>query len=406
MAIKKQNFSISQLASKYSSKTTYKPDRFLDLGDAFLDATGLPGPALGHINMFLGHSDTGKTTALLEAAVAAQKMGVLPVFIVTEMKWNWEHAQQMGFEMEPVIDKETGEVIDYKGFFVYVDRGSLNTIEDVAAFIADMLNEQAKGKLPFDLLFLWDSVGSVPCRLSVESNKNNKEWNAGAMSQQFGNFINQKIILSRKENQPYTNTFVAVNKVWVAKPNSPMEMPKIKNKGGDTMFFDASLVVTFGNVTNSGTSKIKAVKDKKEVELTNEEKTAFQETMDEFVAEVSDLSDFGVLNMYPNEVQWSGKVIDFDIEFFFSIGENNGVYINGDMIKLDEKLTGLISKLTAYYDKFKAKWAKIISLRKKTKMKEVILLYMYEYRKVLSASLNKARLCVCVFGQQDYRYIY
>ena len=150
---------------------------------------------------------------------------------------------------------------------VYVDRGSLNTIEDVAAFIADMLNEQAKGKLPFDLLFLWDSVGSVPCRLSVESNKNNNEWNAGAMSQQFGNFINQKIILSRKENQPYTNTFVAVNKVWVAKPNSPMEQPKMKNKGGDTMFFDSSFVITFGNISNSGTSKIKATKDGKDVEF-------------------------------------------------------------------------------------------------------------------------------------------
>jgi len=222
---------------------------------------------MGHITLLRGHSDTGKTTAMLEAAVAAQKMGVLPVFIVTEMKWNWEHAMQMGFEMEPVIDKETGEVIDYKGFFVYVDRGSLNTIEDVAAFIADMLNEQAKGKLPFDLLFLWDSVGSVPCRLSVESNKNNNEWNAGAMSQQFGNFINQKIILSRKENQPYTNTFVAVNKVWVAKPNSPMEQPKMKNKGGDTMFFDSSFVITFGNISNSGTSKIKATKDGKDVEF-------------------------------------------------------------------------------------------------------------------------------------------
>lgn len=112
-------------------------------------------------------------------------------------------------------------------------------------------------------------------------------------------------------------------------------------------------------------------KEKKDIELTTEEKSAFQETMDEFVAEVSDLSDFGVLNMYPNEVQWSGKVIDFDVEFFFSIGENNGVYINGDMIKLDEKLTDLISKLTSYYDKFKAKWAKIISVRKKTKIKEV-----------------------------------
>jgi hypothetical protein len=112
-------------------------------------------------------------------------------------------------------------------------------------------------------------------------------------------------------------------------------------------------------------------KEKKDIELTTEEKSAFQETMDEFVSEVSDLSDFGVLNMYHNEVQWSGKVIDFDIEFFFSIGENNGVYINGDMIKLDEKLTDLITKLTRYYDKFKAKWAKIISVRKKTKIKEV-----------------------------------
>ena len=41
------------------------------------------------------------------------------------------------------------------------------------------------------------------------------------------------------------------------------------DKGGDTMFFDASLVVTFGNITNSGTSKIKATKDGKDVEFAN-----------------------------------------------------------------------------------------------------------------------------------------
>ena len=245
----------------------FKPQKWIQLSKAFQDVISLPGIPMGHITLLRGHSDTGKTTAMLEAAVAAQKMGVLPVLIVTEMKWNWEHAQQMGFEMEPVVDEATGEITDYKGFFLYVDRGSLNTIEDVAAFIADLLSEQAQGKLPFNLLFLWDSVGSIPCRLSVESNKNNNEWNAGAMSQQFGNFINQKIVLSRKENQPYTNTFVAVNKVWVAKPNSPMEQPKMKNKGGDTMFFDSSLVVTFGNITNSGTSKIKATKDGKDVEF-------------------------------------------------------------------------------------------------------------------------------------------
>jgi hypothetical protein len=254
--------------SKFLDKSVkFKPQRWIPLSKAFQDVISLPGIPMGHITLLRGHSDTGKTTAMLEAAVNAQKMGVLPIFIITEMKWNWDHAKQMGFELNEVVDEETGEIVDYKGFFLYIDRGSLNTIEDVAGFIADLLNEQAQGKLPYDLLFLWDSVGSIPCRLSVESNKNNNEWNAGAMSQQFGNFINQKIILSRKENQPYTNSLVAVNKVWVAKPNSPMEQPKMKNKGGDTMFFDSSLVVTFGNITNSGTNKLKATKDGKDVEF-------------------------------------------------------------------------------------------------------------------------------------------
>lgn len=108
-------------------------------------------------------------------------------------------------------------------------------------------------------------------------------------------------------------------------------------------------------------------KDKQELELSTEEKTAFQETMDDFVEQVSDLSDFGTLHMYPNNVEWSGKVIDFDLEFFYSIGENNGVYINGDMIKLDDSLVELINKLTQYYEQFKSKWAKVLASRKKTK---------------------------------------
>ena len=111
-------------------------------------------------------------------------------------------------------------------------------------------------------------------------------------------------------------------------------------------------------------------KDKKDLLLTTDEKQSFQETMDEFVTDVSDLSDFGVLNVYENSAQWSGKILDADIEFFYSIGEENGVYINGDMIKLDQTLVELIGKLTSFEEKFKSKWAKVISLRKKTKQVE------------------------------------
>jgi hypothetical protein len=250
-----------------STSVKFKEQRWIPLSSAFQDTLQIPGNPIGHITLLRGHSDTGKTTALLEAAVSAQSMGILPVFIITEMKWSWEHARSMGFQFEEVIDKETGEVVDYNGFFLYVDREKMNCVEDVAGFMADILDEQKKGNLPHDICFFWDSVGSIPCRLSIESNSNNNEWNAGAMSQQFGNFINQRIIMSRKESQPYTNTLVAINKVWVQKPEVRMGQPKLQNKGGNTMWFDASLVITFGNISNAGTNKINASKGGKTVEF-------------------------------------------------------------------------------------------------------------------------------------------
>ena len=262
-------FDLSKFKSKkgLDKNVKFKDQEWIPLSPAFRETTSVPGIPVGHIVLLRGHSDTGKTTALLETAVSCQQMGMLPVLIITEMKWNWEHAMQMGLEVDITKDPDTGEVIDFKGNFIYVDRETLHTIEDVSAFILDLLDEQKKGNLPYDLVFLWDSIGSIPCELSVKSNKNNNEWNAGAMSTQFGNNVNQKITLSRKESSPYTNTLVCVNKVWTAKATSPMGQPKLMNKGGFAMWFDATFVITFGNISNAGTTKIKAIKDKKQVEF-------------------------------------------------------------------------------------------------------------------------------------------
>lgn len=103
-----------------------------------------------------------------------------------------------------------------------------------------------------------------------------------------------------------------------------------------------------------------------DVELTTNEKEAFQETMDEFVNEVSEMADFNKLNVYQNNVEWSGKIIDFDVDFFFSIGEKNGLYINGDMIKADIDFLEKIQKLNSYYEKFKSRWGKVLASRKLT----------------------------------------
>jgi len=107
-------------------------------------------------------------------------------------------------------------------------------------------------------------------------------------------------------------------------------------------------------------------KDKQDSQLTTEDKKAFQETMDEFIAEVSELVDFNKLNLYENNVEWSGKITELDVEFFYSIGENNGIYVNGTMTKIDDEYLGFLVKLRKYYEKFKSKWSKVIATRKKT----------------------------------------
>ena len=107
-------------------------------------------------------------------------------------------------------------------------------------------------------------------------------------------------------------------------------------------------------------------KDKSDLQLTTDDKKAFQETMDDFVTEVSEIVDFNKLNLYSNNVEWSGKITELDVEFFYSIGETNGIYINGTMTKIDDDYLEFLNKLKQYYEKFKSKWSRVIASRKKT----------------------------------------
>jgi hypothetical protein len=265
----KANFSLEKFKEKkmLNGNVKFKEQKWIPFSHALQETLSIPGIPMGHVAMVRGKSNTGKSTTSIEVAVNAQKMGVLPVLIITEMKHDWNHWKTMGFEINDIVDEETGEIVDQDGFFIYRDRSTLNSIEDISAFIIDLLVEQKKDNLPYDLLFLWDSVGSIPCQMSIEQGKNNPMWNAGAIATQFGNFVNQQIVMSRKESSKYTNTLFIVNKVGVAPALTPMSQPRMTNKGGDTFYYDASLCLTFGNVTNAGTSKIEATKDKKKVEF-------------------------------------------------------------------------------------------------------------------------------------------
>lgn len=269
-AIKSEGKFDSKLLDKFKKAKNiglnagFKEQEWYPLSPAFNKVIGLPGIPKGQITLLRGLSDTGKSTALWEAATEAQRQGDLVVFIITELKFSWDRLIKLGFQTEQVADEDTGEVI-HTGDFIFADRTTLPTIETIGSFMLDLIGEQEKGKLPYNLTFIVDSFGSVPCDMALNLGKNDPRWNSGAMANVFSNLVDHYFPASRKLTSKYTNTLIAINKQGIQYPATPMEKPKRTSKGGSSLYFDAALVIDFGNITNAGTSKLEATRDGKKV---------------------------------------------------------------------------------------------------------------------------------------------
>ena len=105
--------------------------------------------------------------------------------------------------------------------------------------------------------------------------------------------------------------------------------------------------------------------EKSDIQLTTDEKNAFIESVDEFRTNVAELVEFDKMNVFPENVEWKGKILELNLNFFYTINEPHGIYLNGDMVKIDEEYLEMVGKLQSNYEKFKTKWGKIVSSRQK-----------------------------------------
>lgn len=255
--IKKKEITLASIKDKFSTKTKYKETQFYNCGDAFLNACGLPGPVLGGISMYIGHSNAGKTTAMVLAAADAQKKGHLPVFIITEKKWSWPHAIELGLD---AFQDENGE---FQGPFIFND--SFDYIEQATDYINELLDAQEKGELPYSLAFFWDSIGSIPAKGTYEG-KGGKMLTASVLADKIGMGLHSRISKSKKEEYPYINTLVFSSQPWVdVDMQNPMSQPEIKAKGGTAVWLSSSLVFLFGLQKKAGINHIDAVKNGRKI---------------------------------------------------------------------------------------------------------------------------------------------
>jgi RecA/RadA recombinase len=270
------------------SSSADKPLEWILLPKAYQDVVKLPGIPQGYVTTVLGHSNTGKSTLLNHAIVSAQKQGLIPVIYDTENNFDFSYAISMGMEAEPVygdlLDEETGEVYngitDYDGNFLYFNNKRLAerygkydhlkgvelskprkdaVLEDIAYSIRELLEAQDNGEICAGFLFIWDSIGSIISEKSLNSKVGNPMFDAASISAAFTDLLNNKIPSSRKVSEPYTNTMIVVNKIWMDAMTNPMAPPSIKQKGGNTFVYAQRLSILMGGQLGPSIKKLTAV---------------------------------------------------------------------------------------------------------------------------------------------------
>lgn len=265
----KKEFSMADFKKSVGGEDVPNKDfEWIKCSDALANAIGVPGIAKGYVNLCRGFSNTGKSTMLCEAVVEAQKMGIFPIIIDTENNLGTKRLENMGFDFK-------------NGFYMMINNTYLlekfgksqnknrneAAIEDLAKCIDFFIDKQENGELPVDILFAVDSIGTLDCIKSIDAaekdTNNNNMWNAGAMASSMKNIMNNRIPSSKRVDKEFTNTFVAVQKVWF--DSMIGGAGTLRHSGGEALFSAARLIVHFGGVKSHGTSKVVATSKGKEL---------------------------------------------------------------------------------------------------------------------------------------------
>jgi len=104
--------------------------------------------------------------------------------------------------------------------------------------------------------------------------------------------------------------------------------------------------------------------DEMDYELKDEEKTTISQLIDDFRAEVSEIAEFGKLQIYSDNAKLDGNVGEENIGFMLSAGDDNGMFLtNSAMLRFDNQTKEFIDKLNTFQVKFNDAMNEIIANR-------------------------------------------
>jgi hypothetical protein len=104
--------------------------------------------------------------------------------------------------------------------------------------------------------------------------------------------------------------------------------------------------------------------DPADMNLLDDQKTAISTLIDNFRQQVDQIVEFKPgMSINPDQVRLDGTLTNEDISFVFIAGKESGVYINADMLKLEQNTATALEKLVKFQDTFETSMEPLISQR-------------------------------------------
>jgi hypothetical protein len=105
--------------------------------------------------------------------------------------------------------------------------------------------------------------------------------------------------------------------------------------------------------------------DENDLKLTDDQRSQISEIIDGFKSQVTQLVEFVPgFTINSEQIRLDGNLTETDINFVLIAGSESGVYINADMLKLDQTVGNEMEKLVKFIEVFKVTMGKIIEERK------------------------------------------
>jgi hypothetical protein len=104
--------------------------------------------------------------------------------------------------------------------------------------------------------------------------------------------------------------------------------------------------------------------DPNDKKLSDQQKQVLSTVIDNFKQQVEQLVEFNPgFTIQPNQIRLDGNLTQEDISFVFIVGEEDGVYVNAEMLKLEQNTATILEKLAKFGEVFKSSLDDLITQR-------------------------------------------